>query len=121
MWPFGKLAGIGLFEPSSNTEMKSKDQDKSDRKKQDSLDKLIRQTMGKDSLLSFSWLGENSVHLMNLLHALDQHSGNKLSKISTAELGMDPNDCLQENIGGGPFLTDLNGVKDSIQNNLKET
>ena len=42
MWPFGKLAGIGLFEPSSNTEMKSRDQDKSDRKGQDSLDKLIR-------------------------------------------------------------------------------
>ena len=67
--------------------------------------------MGKDSLLSFSWAGENSVHLMNLMHALDQHSGNKLSKSeSTVELGMDAIDCLQENIGGGPFLTELNGV-----------
>ena len=55
--------------------------------------------MGKDSLLSFSRPGENSVHLMNLLHALDQHSGNTLSKISTVELGMDPIDGLQENIG----------------------
>ena len=120
MRPFGKLAGIGLFEPSSNTEMKSRDQDKSDRKGQDSLDKLIRQTMGKDSLLSFSWPGENSVHLMNLLHALDQHSGNKLLKSSTVELGMDPIDCVQKNIGSGPFLIELNGVKESIHNNVKE-
>ena len=37
------------------------------------------------------------------------------------ELGMDPIDCLQENIGGGPFLTELNGVKESIHNNVKET
>lgn len=121
MRAFGKLAGTGLFEPSSNTEMKSRDQDKSDRKGQDSLDKLIRQTMGKDSLLSFSRPGENSVHLMNLLHALDQHSGNKLSKSSTVELGMDPIDCVQENIGGGPFSTELSGVKESIHNNVKET
>ena len=85
------------------------------------MDKLIRKTMGKDSLLSFSRLGENSMHLMNLLHALDQHSGNKISKISTAELGMDPIDFLQENIGGGPFLIELNGVKESIHNNVKET
>ena len=77
--------------------------------------------MGKDSLLSFSRPRENSMHLMNLLHALDQHSGNKLSKISTVELGMDPIDCLQENIGGGPFLIELNGVKESIHNNVKET
>ena len=78
------------------------------------MDKLIRKTMGKDSLLSFSWPGENSVHLMNLLHALDKHSGNKLSKSSTVEHRMDPIDCLQENIGGGPFLTELDGVKESI-------
>ena len=37
------------------------------------------------------------------------------------ELGMDPIDCLQENIGGGPSLTELNGVKESIHNNVKET
>lgn len=121
MRPFGKLAGTGLFEPSSNTEMKSRDQDKSDRKGQESFDKLIRQTMGKDSLLSFSRSGENSVHLINLLNALDQHSGNKLSKSSTVELGMDPTDCVQENIGGGPFLTELSGVKESIHNNVNET
>ena len=78
------------------------------------MDKLIRQTMGKDSLLSFSQPRENFVHLMNLLDALDQHSGNKLSKISTVELGMDPIDCFQENISGGPFLIELNGVKESI-------
>lgn len=121
MRPFGKLAGTGLFEPSANTEMKSRDQDKSDRKGQESFDKLIRQTIGKDPLLSFSRSGENSVHLINLLHALDQHSGNKLSKSSTVELGIDPTDCVQENIGGGPFLTELNGVKESIHNNVKET
>lgn len=120
MRPFGKLAGTGLFEPSSNTEMKSRDQDKSDRKGQEPFDKLMRQAIGKDPLL-FSRSGDNSVHLINLLHALDQHSGNKLSKSSTVELGMDPTDCVQENVGGGSFLTELNGVKESLHNNMKET
>lgn len=99
--------------------MKSRDQDKSDRKGQEPFDKLMRQTIGKDPLL-FSRSGDNSVHLINLLHALDQHSGNKLSKSSTVELGMDPTDCVQENVGGGPFLTELNGVKESLHNNMKE-
>ncbi|XP_057817362.2 uncharacterized protein LOC131030525 isoform X1 [Cryptomeria japonica] len=121
MRSFEKLAGASLFE-ASNFEMKAKNQDTSVRKEQKTLDNLIRQTIGKDSLLSFPRSGENPAQLIHLLHAFEQQSGNKFSKGSTVEHGMDSKDFTQEQNGvATPFSTETSTIKESLHSNPKES
>ena len=48
----------------------------------DSIDAIIRQTIGKGPLLSLSKAGDSSVQFMQLLHALEQQ-GMNLSMVSS--------------------------------------
>ncbi|KAH9301663.1 hypothetical protein KI387_013246 [Taxus chinensis] len=101
--------------------MRATDQDKSDRKGRESLDSLIRQTIAKESLLSFPRSGENPTQLIHLLHAFEQQGGNRLSNDSTIEFGMDSIDCTRGQNGDAlPFLTESSSVTYLTHSNLKE-